>query len=114
MTKKSGSRARDSRRPPRVPPAARPLAETARKLFHPTQREPYYLRDLAIRNFDELYANLERFTEEQAGWVADWVAYLGDPDTAREIRREAKRFKSVIAGRHKELLAALEGDGRKR
>ncbi|MEM3087412.1 MAG: hypothetical protein QXO51_00605 [Halobacteria archaeon] len=109
-----GPRAREAARPSVLPPAARPAADVARKLFHPTGREPYYLRDLAIRNFDELHAHLEKFTEEQAGWVADWVDYLGDRETARRIRKETKAFKKIIAERHKELKAALEGDGRGR
>ncbi len=111
MSKRSKGRA-PAERPSLAPPAARPVVEVARKLFHPTEREPYYLRDLAIRNFDELHANLERFTEEQAGWVADWVQYLGDEETARRIRKETKEFKKIIAQRHQELRGVLEHDGK--
>ncbi|MBI4361940.1 MAG: hypothetical protein HY558_02070 [Euryarchaeota archaeon] len=107
MSKKTSSRKKAPERPSPVPPALEPMRETARRLFHPTEREPYYLRDLALRNFDELHEHIGEFTEEQARWVADWVEYLGDPETAKRIRGQTREFRKIIDERHRELARLL-------
>ncbi len=88
--------------------AARPLADLARSMFHPTDRQPYWLGDRAIGNLEELAANVEKFGEEQAAWVADWLDYLGDAEVARRIRVQAARLRPIVTERYRQLKEALD------
>ena len=75
----------------------------AKKLFKAEDKNPYYLGEQAIKNFEELRGSLDKFTESEAEWVASWIEYLGDAKTAAEIRQSPNRFKEIIANRYNEL-----------
>lgn len=116
MARKSESKPKAAKAPARtsertmpslLPPAARNLAEEARKLLRPSDRQPYWLGSQPIGNLEELVANLERFTDDHAYWVADWIEYLGDKQTAERIRQERERFKEIVRGRYQELKQFL-------
>ena len=81
--------------------------ETARafaaRMLSPQGKNPYYKGSTAIRNLDELDRNMTSFDAGEAGWVADWLEYLGDPITASRIRRTPSDFKRIIHERHEEL-----------
>jgi hypothetical protein len=79
------------------------LKTTAKNLFEAAGKEAYYLGDRAIHNLHELVNNLVHFSEEHAGWVADWIEYLGDSKTAKRIRKKTGDFKKIIEKRYKEL-----------
>jgi hypothetical protein len=80
------------------------LAGISAKLFSPLEKNPYYHGDKAIRNFRELDESLDEFTENEAGWVASWIEYLGDTITATRIRQTPDRFREIIKIRFNELL----------
>ena len=79
------------------------LAAIAKKLFKVEDKNPYYLGEQAIKNFEELRGSLDKFTESEAQWVASWIEYLGDAKTAARIRQSPNRFKEIIADRYNEL-----------
>jgi hypothetical protein len=80
------------------------LAGVAAKLFSPVGKNPYYRGGKAIRNFRELKDSLNEFTENEAQWVASWIEYLGDTNTAARIRQTPNRFGEIIKNRFNELL----------
>ncbi len=80
------------------------LGKIAKKMFEPDGKEPYYLGDKPIRNFQELMENLGAFTTEEANWVASWIEYLGDEKTAKKIRKSTGKFKEILRKRHVKLL----------
>ena len=80
------------------------LGQIAAKLFSPVGKNPYYRGEKAIRNFRELKNNLNEFTEKEAQWVASWIEYLGDKNTAARIRQTPSRFREIIIARFNELL----------
>lgn len=80
------------------------LSELAKKLFRPVGKNPYYLKGKAINNLEELARNLGEFTGgEETKWVASWLEYLGDTDTAGKIRGAPNKFKQIITDRYYEL-----------
>lgn len=107
MAPKSKPKAPPRAMPPLLPPAARNFAEEARKLLRPSDRQPYWLGSQPIGNLEELVNNLERFTDDHAFWVADWIEYLGDRQTADRIRQERERFKEILRQRYQELKEFL-------
>lgn len=107
MAPKGGSKSKAKGMPPLLPPVARNLAEEARKLLRPSDRQPYWLGSQPIGNLEELVANLEKFSDEHAFWVADWIEYLGDRNTAERIRAEQQRFKEIVKQRYSELKEFL-------
>jgi len=80
------------------------LDTIAKKMFEPVKKEPYYLNSQAIRNFQELMENLGAFTNEEANWVASWIEYLGDGQTAKKIRNSTDGFKDILRKRHAQLM----------
>lgn len=114
MASKSGSKskskapAKEERTMPSLfPPLAQNLAEEARKLLRPSDRQPYWLGSQPIGNLEDLVNNLEQFTDDHAYWVADWIEYLGDGQTAERIRTERQRFKEIVRQRYQELKQFL-------
>lgn len=79
------------------------LAAVADMLFAPKGKEPYYHGGSAIRNLDELANRLDNFTTAEANWVASWIEYLGDGETAEKIRKSTANFKDIVRQRHREL-----------
>lgn len=79
------------------------LAGVASKLFSPVEKSPYHRGEKAIRNFKELKRSLNEFTEKEAQWIASWIEYLGDIETATKIRRTPSRFREIITARFNEL-----------
>jgi hypothetical protein len=80
------------------------LAGIAAKLFSPVEKNPYYRGEKAIRNFRELNESLNEFTQKEAQWVASWIEYLGDTNTAARIRQTPNRFREIVKIRFNELL----------
>jgi hypothetical protein len=66
-------------------------------------KNPYFRGELAIRNIAELDQNIASFEHHEAPWVADWLEYLGDAETARKIRAEPAHFKKFVHDRAAEL-----------
>lgn len=94
----------------------RELERLAKALLAPRGKNPYYLGERAIRNLKELRQSMDLFTEREAAWVADWLEYLGDRDTAQEIRGAPSDFKEIVAKRYAEIkpyLGAEDGSGLK-
>ena len=86
------------------------LSRLATSLFDPAGKNPYYLNrsssgdmTIAIKNLSALRDNLDAFNEEEAPWLAMWIEYLGDKETAERIRETPGEFKKIIAERHEEL-----------
>jgi hypothetical protein len=79
------------------------LYNLSKLLFDPRGKEPYYLGHRAIRNLEELKANLDAFGEEAEEWVASWIAYLGDQKTAARIRKSKGRMKEILLERYQQL-----------
>jgi len=65
-------------------------AKVASCLLSPVGKNPYFLfRDtdcIAINDLAELHDRIGLFMEDEAEWVASWIAYLGDTETADKIR----------------------------
>lgn len=93
--------------PDLLPPVVRNLAEEARKLLRPSDRQPYWLGSQPIWNLEDLVNNLEKFGDEHAYWVADWIEYLGDAQTAERIRQQREKFKEIVRQRYQELKEFL-------
>jgi len=79
------------------------LKKVAKNMLGANDKEGYYLGDLVIKNLSELVEHLERFTEQEAHWVASWIEYLGDSTCAKKIRKSPAKFKDILRKRHKEL-----------
>jgi len=83
------------------------LSRLANSLFDPVGKNPYYLNrgssSIAIKNMAELRDNLEMFTRDEALWLAAWIEYLGDEETAARIRETPDEFAAIITERHEEL-----------
>jgi hypothetical protein len=84
-------------------------AEIARCLFRPAGKNPYYLfrgtECITITNLAELKDRIDTFMENEAEWVASWIEYLGDKETADKIRASPSNFKGIIIERYEELSA---------
>jgi hypothetical protein len=82
-------------------------AEIATCLFQPAGKNPYYLFRgtdcIAINDLSELKDSLDVFMENEAEWVASWIEYLGDKETADMIRERPNEFKRIIIERYEEL-----------
>jgi hypothetical protein len=93
------------------------LSKLSSSLFDPVGKNPYYLnRDsgsgdmtIEITNLSALRKNLDLFTEEEAPWLAMWIEYLGDKETAARIRETPGEFKEIIIERHEELQEFFSG-----
>ncbi len=89
------------------------LSKLATSLFNPAGKNPYYLNrgssSIAIKNMAELKDNLDVFTREEAPWLASWIEYLGDKETAARIRETPGEFKAIIIERHEELHEFFSG-----
>ncbi|MCD1294667.1 hypothetical protein CUJ83_06595 [Methanocella sp. CWC-04] len=72
-------------------------------LFKPEDKNPYIFNGKPLKDFQDLKDYLVAFTEREAIWVASWIEYLGDEETASRIRRKPKNFKNIIYDRYNEL-----------
>lgn len=79
------------------------LSKLATALFSPRDKNPYYCGSRAFANLHELHQQLESFPPGEAVWLAQWLEYLGDPDTASKIRAEPDRVKQIVVNRYEEL-----------
>ncbi len=83
------------------------LSRLATSLFAPAGQNPYYLnrgsRAIAIKNMAELRDNRDAFTREEVPWLASWIEYLGDKETADRLRETPEKFKEIIEERCDEL-----------
>jgi hypothetical protein len=79
------------------------IRDIAQKVLFPHDRSPYQLGEHPIRNFQELKENLQFLSEYEATWVADWLEYLGDAETASNIYERPKDFRTMINERYREL-----------
>jgi len=79
------------------------LRRIAELLLKPESKNPYYLGDLAIRNLRELVENLDKFGEREREWIANWIEYLGDGETAEKIRQFPEEFKDILNARYNEV-----------
>lgn len=84
------------------------LSAMAEGLFIADGKNPYLKGDLAIHNLVELVQNIASLEHHEAPWVADWIQYLGDAETARRIREEPAHFKKIINERWAELKKQFE------
>jgi len=94
------------------------LSRLATSLFDPTGKNPYYLNrsssgdsdmTIAIKNLSELRDNFDMFNEKEAPWLASWIEYLGDKETAARIRETPGEFEEIIIERHEELQEFFSG-----
>ncbi|MBE0517198.1 MAG: hypothetical protein IBX41_07425 [Methanophagales archaeon] len=88
-------------------------AEIASSLLKPAGKNPYYLFRgtdcIALNNISELKERIDMLMENEAEWVASWIEYLGDKDTADKIRASPSNFKSIIIERYEELKGFHSG-----
>lgn len=77
--------------------------DMARRLFKPEGRSPYIFNGKPLNNFNDLKDYLVAFTGAEALWVASWLEYLGDAETADRIRRRPRDFKDIVLKRYREL-----------
>lgn len=80
----------------------------AKLLLQPEGKEPYYLHGTPLRNLAELVENLDKFSGEEYSWVASWIEYLGDKETADKIRANPQEFKNILIRRYNELKRYLK------
>lgn len=85
------------------------LKQIANSLFHARDKEPYVFNGKPLKNFQELKDYIVAFTEKEALWVASWIGYLGDAETAKKIREDPLNFKRLIYSRYEELLPFIKG-----
>lgn len=83
------------------------LERLAKALLEPKDKNPYYLGDKCICNLRELRQNIGEFAEEMAPWLANWIEYLGDNDTAQKIRGAPSEFKTIVVKRYAEVRPYL-------
>jgi hypothetical protein len=79
------------------------LSKIATALFTPTDKNPYYQESSAIANLHDLHEHLDTFRPEEAVWLASWLEYLGDSETAKKIRAEPDQFKHIVTARYEAL-----------
>jgi hypothetical protein len=75
----------------------------AQLMFHPVDKNPYYLNGRALNNLQDLVGNLDAFTDNEGLWVAAWLEYLGDEDMAARIRNWPEDFKQIVIARYNML-----------
>jgi len=82
-------------------------AEIAACVFKPVEKNPYYLfrgaECVTIGNFVDLKDKIDLFGEAEAGWLASWIEYLGDKETANKIREMPRELGRIVIERYKEL-----------
>jgi hypothetical protein len=81
----------------------RQLKKIARALFSPREKNPYVFNGKPLANLQELTDYLVAFNGKEGLWVASWLEYLGDKETADLIRQRPGDFKKIVAGRCHEL-----------
>ena len=84
------------------------ISEIAEEVLNGVDKNPYYYGSITIQNFDQLQNHLQNFSVQEAGWLADWIDYLGDTRTAVQIREAPTEFKNIINKRYIELKKAIE------
>jgi hypothetical protein len=84
-------------------PSKTAFSKIATALFTPVDKNPYYQGSRAIANLRDLREHLDAFGPEEAVWLASWLEYLGDSETATKIRAEPDQFKQIVAARYEEL-----------
>jgi hypothetical protein len=77
--------------------------DLAKRLFKPDNKEPYFFNGKPLRDIKDLKDYLVAFTGKEALWVASWIEYLGDPETAERIRKKPRDFKNIVFKRYAEL-----------
>ena len=82
--------------------------QAAQELFSPKGKNPYYFNGKPLANLQELVDYLVAFTGEEGSWVASWIEYLGDSETAEHIRNNPGDFKQIVTARFTELKKYLE------
>jgi len=86
-------------------------AAIAACVFSPVEKNPYYLRRgaacVTIEDFSDLKENIEQFVEAEAGWLALWLEYLGDNQTANKIREMPGDLRRIVVERYNELCNFL-------
>ena len=80
----------------------------AQEILSGDGKNPYYYGGITIQNLDELQEHLHNFSEHEANWLADWIDYLGDNQTAKTIRTKPAEFRSIINNRYLELKNIIE------
>ena len=85
-------------------PSQKQIAEA---LFNPRDRNPYYFNGKPLCNLQELTDYLAAFTGEEGMWVAAWIDYLGDSETADRIRKKPGDFKEIVKARYNELKKSV-------
>ncbi len=75
----------------------------ARRLFRPEDKRPYVFNGKPLENLKDLKDYLVAFTGREGLWVASWLDYLGDTETAERIRQKPKDFKDIVLRRYREL-----------
>ncbi|HMK45885.1 MAG TPA: hypothetical protein VK436_04615 [Methanocella sp.] len=81
--------------------------QIAEALFNPRDRNPYYFNGKPLSNLQELTDYLTAFTGEEGAWVAEWIDYLGDSETANRIRKRPGDFKEIVRARCNELKKSI-------
>jgi hypothetical protein len=77
--------------------------DVAKMLFFPIDKSPYQLGVNPIRNFFELNEMRNTLHRHEATWVADWLEYLGDTETASSIYEHPQNFRTIINERYRSL-----------
>jgi|AGTN01.2.fsa_nt_gi hypothetical protein len=85
----------------------RQMKRIARALFRPREKNPYIFNGKPLADLQELTDYLVAFTGKEGLWVASWLEYLGDEETADRIRRQPGDFKKIVAERCRELKKYL-------
>ena len=83
------------------------LKRLARLMFKPRDKKPYMFNGKPLKNLQDLKDYLVAFTGKEALWVASWLEYLGDGETAEHIRKKPEKFKNAVMRRYKELKPYL-------
>jgi hypothetical protein len=80
-------------------------------MFSPVEKNPYYLRRgaecVTIGDFSDLKEHIDLFVEAEAGWLASWIEYLGDNQTANKIREMPGDLRRIVVERYNELYDFL-------
>jgi hypothetical protein len=84
-----------------------PLKRLARMMFKPRDKNPYIFNGKPLKNLKDLKDYLVAFTGKEALWVASWLEYLGDGETAEHIRKDPAKFKNVVLKRYNELKSYI-------
>ena len=71
-------------------------------------KNPYYFGGVSIQNLSELQTHLKNFQPHEANWLAEWIAYLGDEQTANKIQKDPENFRNIISTRYNELKKHVE------